>query len=93
MDQTHTNAVTLTPAPSPRGTGRVALADVARLCGVTPATVSRVLNRSKTFSTSDEVRDRIHATATQLGYDPRGSRAGGPDRSRFDRTAGEALIL
>ena len=40
------------------------------MCDVTPATVSRVLNRQKTFSTSDAVRQRIHATAEKLGYVP-----------------------
>jgi len=50
--------------------GRVTLTDVAKLCGVTPATVSRVLNRKNKFSTSEAVRDRIHFTAEKLGYVP-----------------------
>jgi LacI family transcriptional regulator len=66
VDQKQANLVALPP----RNGGRVTLTDVARLCGVTPATVSRVLNRNRTFSTSDAVRDRIHATATKLGYVP-----------------------
>jgi DNA-binding LacI/PurR family transcriptional regulator len=50
--------------------GRPTIADVAKLCGVTPATVSRVLNRKKHFSTSEAVRDRIFETARKLGYVP-----------------------
>lgn len=50
--------------------GRPTITDVARLCGVTPATVSRVLNGKKKFSASDAVREKIHATAQKLGYVP-----------------------
>jgi len=66
MDQKHSSLVEVPP----RIPGRVTLTDVARLCGLTPATVSRVLNRQKSFSTSDAVRARIHATAEKLGYVP-----------------------
>lgn len=50
--------------------GRPTITDVARLCGVTPATVSRVLNGKKKFSTSEAVREKIFATAQKLGYVP-----------------------
>src|SRR3954469_19577916 len=49
---------------------RPTITDVAKLCGVTPATVSRVLNGKKKFSTSDAVREKILATARKLGYVP-----------------------
>jgi LacI family transcriptional regulator len=49
---------------------RPTITDVARLCGVTPATVSRVLNKKKKFSTSDAVREKITETARKLGYVP-----------------------
>jgi LacI family transcriptional regulator, galactose operon repressor len=49
---------------------RPTLSDVARLCGVTPATVSRVLNKKKAFSTSPAVRLKILDAAQQLGYAP-----------------------
>jgi LacI family transcriptional regulator len=49
---------------------RPTIVDVAKLCGVTPATVSRVLNRKKHFSTSEAVRDRIFDTARKIGYVP-----------------------
>ena len=65
MDRTNSSQATL-----PRSTGRVTLSDVAKLCGVTPATVSRVLNRKTLFCTSDEVRELIHSTAEKLGYVP-----------------------
>src|SRR5438477_3586019 len=50
--------------------GRPTITDVARLCGVTPATVSRVLNGKKKFTTSEAVREKILATAQKLGYVP-----------------------
>src|ERR1044072_651628 len=53
-----------------RMTGRPTLVDVARLCGVTPATVSRVLNGKKKFSASEAVREKIFDTARKLGYVP-----------------------
>jgi len=50
---------------------RPTITDVARLCGVTAATVSRVLNdRKKNFSTTEAVRTKIWDTARQLGYVP-----------------------
>jgi DNA-binding LacI/PurR family transcriptional regulator len=49
---------------------RPTIADVARLCGVTAATVSRVLNRKASFSTSDAVREKIFDTARKVGYVP-----------------------
>jgi len=64
---THQN---LTPVMMPGMRTRPTLTDVARLCGVTPATVSRVLNGKKKFSTSDAVREKILATARKLGYVP-----------------------
>lgn len=55
---------------TPAMKGRPTLVDVAKLCGVTPATVSRVLNGKQKFSTSDAVREKIHETAAKLGYVP-----------------------
>jgi LacI family transcriptional regulator len=49
---------------------RPTISDLARLCGVTPATVSRVLNNKKEFSTSIAVRENIWATARKVGYVP-----------------------
>ena len=51
-------------------TARPTLIDVARLSGVTPATVSRVLNKKAKFSVSEAVRERILAAANRLGYAP-----------------------
>src|SRR5437762_12756428 len=50
--------------------GRPTITDLARICGVTPATVSRVLNGKKKFSASEAVREKILATAQKLGYVP-----------------------
>ncbi len=49
---------------------RVTITDVAKACGVTPATVSRVLNRKSKFRVSKEVGEKIHSTAQRLGYFP-----------------------
>jgi LacI family transcriptional regulator/LacI family repressor for deo operon, udp, cdd, tsx, nupC, and nupG len=49
---------------------RPRLSDVAKLCGVTPATVSRVLNKKRAFSTTPAVRQKIFDTAQELGYAP-----------------------
>jgi DNA-binding LacI/PurR family transcriptional regulator len=69
-DATHT---WITPVEDRRQTGsslrrRVTLNDVARHCGVTPATVSRVLNNKKKFS--KVVRTKILETARKMGYVP-----------------------
>jgi LacI family transcriptional regulator len=64
----HATADNLRIMPPVRG--RPTITDVARICGVTPATVSRVLNGKKKFSTSDAVREKILATAQKLGYVP-----------------------
>jgi LacI family transcriptional regulator len=49
---------------------RPTLSDVARSCGVTAATVSRVLNhkRDNNFSTTEELRQKILAASEELGY-------------------------
>jgi LacI family transcriptional regulator len=49
---------------------RPTLTDVAKLSGVTPATVSRVLNKKSKFSASEAVREKIFAAADRLGYAP-----------------------
>jgi len=51
-------------------TRRPTITDVAKLCGVTPATVSRVLNKKKEFSTTEAVRKKIWSTASKVGYVP-----------------------
>jgi len=49
---------------------RITIVDVAKVCGVTPATVSRVLNAKKDFSTSVAVRKKIIEAAKKMGYVP-----------------------
>ncbi len=49
---------------------RPRLADVAKMCGVSAATVSRVLNQDAKFSARPEVRQRILEAAATLGYAP-----------------------
>jgi LacI family gluconate utilization system Gnt-I transcriptional repressor len=52
----------------PRATGRVTLADVARLAGVSPITVSRALRGERAVDT--DLAARAKAAAAQLGYVP-----------------------
>lgn len=50
--------------------GRATIADVARAAGVSPATVSRVLNASTPVS--GELAERVRAAAATTGYQPFG---------------------
>lgn len=47
----------------------VTLNDIARACGVSKTTVSRVLNNDSQFSVSAETRELIHSTAASMNYD------------------------
>src|SRR6185437_16721407 len=47
------------------------LGDVAQLAGVSPATVSRVLNRPETVR--DGLRDTVRRAIAELGYVPHGA--------------------
>jgi DNA-binding LacI/PurR family transcriptional regulator len=47
---------------------RVTIADVARAAGVSPATVSYVLNDAPNQKISARTRERVHAAVTTLGY-------------------------
>ena len=44
--------------------------DVARRAHVSPATVSRILNDSQVYKTTDETRERVLRAVTELGYKP-----------------------
>lgn len=44
------------------------LADVAKLCGVTPALVVRLLNGEQMYSVTDAVRTKVVNAARKLGY-------------------------
>jgi len=48
----------------------MSLKEIARLAGVSPSTVSRVLNNTSSNCASEEVRRRIWAAANQLQYQP-----------------------
>jgi LacI family transcriptional regulator len=57
-----------TRTPSRRD--RVTIADLARQCGVSPATVSRVLNKKRNFAVSVALRAKILEAARRCGYVP-----------------------
>ena len=42
--------------------------DLAKRAGVSPATVSRILNYDSTLSVSDETRKRVFQAAEDLNY-------------------------
>lgn len=58
-------------ASGPRGGPQVRLADVARLVGVSTATVSRALNRPE--AVSEDVRARVAEAVRHLGWVPHGA--------------------
>lgn len=64
------NEIQLSFGRMPHVVRRPTITDVAKLCGVTPATVSRVLNAKRDFSTSEAVREKILETARKVGYVP-----------------------
>lgn len=45
--------------------------DIAKEAGVSPATVSRVLNQDKKFSVRSTTRQRVMEVVRKLHYDPR----------------------
>ena len=57
-------------------TKRVKLADVAKLSGVSPTTVSMVLNDRPNTRLSEETAERVRAAAAQLNYRPNPSARG-----------------
>lgn len=65
---------------------RVTSHDVARRAGVSRATVSIVMNRSKAVSIGEETRKRVLAAAAELGYRP--NSAGRMLKSGATRTIG-----
>jgi DNA-binding LacI/PurR family transcriptional regulator len=56
--------------PSPAQRSVPTSADVARLAGVSRATVSYVLNNTSAVRISEPTRRRVHAAAKELGYVP-----------------------
>ncbi len=48
----------------------MSLKKIAEMVGVSPSTVSRVLNNTSSTCASKEVRDRIFAAAREIGYEP-----------------------
>lgn len=68
---------------------RVSITDVARVAGVTPAVVSRVLNGDPTLQVREQTRDRVLTAARDLDYAP--SHAARALRSSRSNTLGLAV--
>lgn len=56
--------------PSRSSSGRITLLEIARLAGVSAATVSRVLNRTGQQHFTEKTAERIRAIAAQHGFRP-----------------------
>ena len=65
---------------------RVTARDVAREAGVSPATVSMILNNYKHIKFSEETKNRVLETCERLGYHPVGN-------SQFTSVAGKVLMI
>lgn len=65
---------------------RVTARDVAREAGVSPATVSMILNNYKNISFSEETKIRVLEVCDRLGYQTLG-------KSRIDAISGRVLLI
>lgn len=59
-----------TPRPVPVAAARPRLADVAAKAGTSKPIASRILNDDPSLRVGDELRQRVHAAADELGYRP-----------------------
>ena len=62
---------------------KVSIKDVAKEAGVSPTTVSYILNNNKNVSITPETRDRVLAAAEKLKYVP----------SQVAKTLGSSRVL
>lgn len=65
---------------------KVTARDVAREAGVSPSTVSMILNNYKHIKFSEETKNRVLATCERLGYHPMGN-------SQFNSVVGRVLLI
>lgn len=68
------------------------LNDIAEACGVSKATVSRVLNHDPGFSVGDETREKILSTAAEMNYEMGKKRRYASIRKKLDEGNGGKLI-
>ncbi|WEB31134.1 LacI family DNA-binding transcriptional regulator [Lactobacillus mulieris] len=57
--------------------------EIARKAGVSPATVSRVLNRDKTFSIKNSTRQKVLNLAKSLHYELKPNRPSNGQREKL----------
>lgn len=64
------------------------LNDIAEACGVSKATVSRVLNQDPGFSVGEETREKILSTAAEMNYEMGKKRRYASIRKKLDQESG-----
>ena len=67
--------------------------DVARLAGVSPATVSRVLTNNQTYKITNETRENVLRAVTELGYTPLIKKSDRPEHPAVDQRFSVGCLL
>jgi len=71
----------------------VNIRDVAKLAGVSPATVSRVLNNDQTYKITNETKQNVFRAVTELGYKPLIKKSGRTGSSVKDQRFSVGCLL
>ena len=67
--------------------------DVAKRAGVSPATVSRVLNNNQTYKITNETRENVLRAVTELGYTPLIKKSDRSEREAVDQRFSIGCLL
>ena len=67
--------------------------DVAKRAGVSPATVSRVLNNNQTYKITNETRENVLRAVTELGYTPLIKKTDRSEREAVDQRFSIGCLL
>ena len=67
--------------------------DVAQRAGVSPATVSRVLNNNQTYKITNETRENVLRAVTELGYTPLIKKSDRSEREAVDQRFSIGCLL
>ena len=67
--------------------------DVARIAGVSPATVSRVLTNNQTYKITNKTRENVLRAVTELGYTPLIKKSDRPEHPAVDQRFSVGCLL